>query len=291
MNTYTVKSGQNLFDVAMTLYGSIEGIFDLLTSNAEREGQASLSYDTSLSAGDVLNYNPDFVINNSIKTHFGDNSIKVANGEHIYSYTGIKTKMTQCVSDYNQKVLSTAIELYPNVWNLEGDSMLSDYNKANAEGFYSYINENYWGCKYTNVEYISQQHINSTIERASEDENTLFINGLSKVKMFIVHSGQLSSFTGKLVKHTILGIDWGDASDIEIHYDDNEEETAFEHCYEDDGQHWITLYGSFIFKDLDFTSVGGVYYPIQPISVKGSFKSKFESDNIINQLISVSNNE
>lgn len=103
MNTYTVKSGQNLFDVAMTLYGSIEGIFDLLTSNADREGQVPLSYDTSLSAGDVLYYNSDFVINNSVKSHFEDNSIKVANGEHIYSYADTKTKMTQCVNEYNKR--------------------------------------------------------------------------------------------------------------------------------------------------------------------------------------------
>ena len=49
MNTYIVKSGQNLFDVAITLYGSIEGVFDLLISNKDRVGQMPLSYDSKLS--------------------------------------------------------------------------------------------------------------------------------------------------------------------------------------------------------------------------------------------------
>ena len=33
MLQYKVRSGQNIYDVALTLYGSVEGIFDLLVSN------------------------------------------------------------------------------------------------------------------------------------------------------------------------------------------------------------------------------------------------------------------
>ena len=33
MATYKVKLGQNIWDVAMQLYGSVEGILDLLISN------------------------------------------------------------------------------------------------------------------------------------------------------------------------------------------------------------------------------------------------------------------
>ena len=33
MNKYTVRSGQNIFDVSLTIYGTVEGIFDLLISN------------------------------------------------------------------------------------------------------------------------------------------------------------------------------------------------------------------------------------------------------------------
>lgn len=34
MAQYKVRSGQNIYDVALTLYGSVEGIFDLLASNS-----------------------------------------------------------------------------------------------------------------------------------------------------------------------------------------------------------------------------------------------------------------
>ena len=50
MATYTVQYGQNLFDVALTLYGSIEGILDLLVNNK------NLSINTELKYGDELEY-------------------------------------------------------------------------------------------------------------------------------------------------------------------------------------------------------------------------------------------
>ena len=50
MNKYTVKSGQNLYDIALAIYGSIEGVFDLLMSNPD------ISYETVFSKGAVLNY-------------------------------------------------------------------------------------------------------------------------------------------------------------------------------------------------------------------------------------------
>ena len=50
MKQYTVRSGQNIYDVSLTLYGTVEGIFDLLISNK------GLTMDTKLSYGMVLNY-------------------------------------------------------------------------------------------------------------------------------------------------------------------------------------------------------------------------------------------
>lgn len=292
MNTYIVKSGQNIFDVALTLYGSIEGIFDLLISNADRGGQVPLSYDSSLSAGEVLNYNPDFLINNSIKTYFENNSIKVANGEHIYSYTNPKGQILQYVNDYNQKVISQACELYPNVWDVDNDRLFSNYNRGNANSFFNYISNNYWGCGYSNVEYATNQYLlGADTERATSGENDNFTSGLHKTKMLIIQSGQLTSFSGKLQRHTLLGIDWGDNTSFEIYINDKEVNNTYEHYYEDDGQHKILLYGNFVFEDLDFSNVNGVYYPMSVIDVKNSFKSKFKNDNIINQLINVNSNE
>ena len=57
MGRYKVIAGQNIYDVALHLYGSIEGIVDLMMCNTD------LSLDTTLKVGDELIYSDDFVIN------------------------------------------------------------------------------------------------------------------------------------------------------------------------------------------------------------------------------------
>jgi len=76
MKAYEVRQGQNIYDVALTLYGSIEGIFDLFICNT------SLSFDTALSKGDILYYHDAFVINSDICSWLASNIAKVANGNH-----------------------------------------------------------------------------------------------------------------------------------------------------------------------------------------------------------------
>lgn len=75
MGKYTVIAGQNIFDVALHIYGSIEGIVDLMMNNAE------LSLARKLKAGDTLEYSDGFVINSDIVAHYRMNSIVPANGE------------------------------------------------------------------------------------------------------------------------------------------------------------------------------------------------------------------
>ena len=64
MATYTVKPNQNLFDVALHIYGSIEGLFDLLISNPDLNMTSELSY------GQELTYHEDFVLNESVTEGF-----------------------------------------------------------------------------------------------------------------------------------------------------------------------------------------------------------------------------
>lgn len=60
MATYIVKQAQNIWDVAISLYGSVEGVFDLLISNP------GIGMTTDLSPGMGLEYHPDFIINQGI---------------------------------------------------------------------------------------------------------------------------------------------------------------------------------------------------------------------------------
>lgn len=79
MATYIVKPNQNLFDVALHLYGSIEGIFDLMISNPE------LSMTSELSFGQELVYHEEFIINASIVNEFQKQNITPSSGSrHVY---------------------------------------------------------------------------------------------------------------------------------------------------------------------------------------------------------------
>ena len=55
MGRYKVIAGQNIYDIALHIYGSIEGIVDLMMCNTD------LSLDTTLKVGDELIYSDDFI--------------------------------------------------------------------------------------------------------------------------------------------------------------------------------------------------------------------------------------
>ncbi len=75
MGRYTVVTGQNLYDVALHIYGSVEGIIDLMMNNT------SLSLADTLRAGDELVYTDDYLINADIVAYNRLHGIVPANGE------------------------------------------------------------------------------------------------------------------------------------------------------------------------------------------------------------------
>lgn len=98
MKQYTVRSGQNLYDVALTLYGSIEGIFDLLVCNGE------VSLNSSLKHGQVLNYNEEFIIEHSIPDWFKNHSVIVKNGCHSFKNTSVTELIGNFIRSQNDTV-------------------------------------------------------------------------------------------------------------------------------------------------------------------------------------------
>lgn len=80
MGKYVVCEGQNLFDVALHIYGSIEGIVDLLICNP------SLSLAGELKSSDELSYTDDFVIDTDTVAYYRMYGIKPANGERTVYY-------------------------------------------------------------------------------------------------------------------------------------------------------------------------------------------------------------
>lgn len=79
MATHKVTANQNIWDVAVLLYGTIEGVFDLLISNPE------LNMTTDLTPGMELEYHDYFVINDGIISSLKSNNLVPGNGErHVY---------------------------------------------------------------------------------------------------------------------------------------------------------------------------------------------------------------
>lgn len=79
MGSYKVIAGQNIYDVALHVYGSVEGITDLLANNE------SLSLDDDLQAGDMLFYTDGYRINKEVVAYYQTHGITPASGElHVY---------------------------------------------------------------------------------------------------------------------------------------------------------------------------------------------------------------
>lgn len=75
MGKYTITAGQNIYDIAIYLYGSIEGIVDLLINNPE------LSLEDDLQNGDELEYTDDFTISLDIIAYNRQYNLMPSNGE------------------------------------------------------------------------------------------------------------------------------------------------------------------------------------------------------------------
>lgn len=75
MGKYIVTSGQNLYDIALHIYGSIEGIVDLMMNNS------TLSLCDVLKNGDELEYTDDYIINPDVVAYNRMNGIIPSNSE------------------------------------------------------------------------------------------------------------------------------------------------------------------------------------------------------------------
>lgn len=94
MGKYIVTYGQNLYDVSLHIYGSIEGIVDLMMNNT------SLSLDETLRAGDELIYTDDYIINADIVSYNEKNQIIPSNGErNVYPKDFSYPKLMECYLD------------------------------------------------------------------------------------------------------------------------------------------------------------------------------------------------
>lgn len=92
MGRYRVRARQNLYDIALHIYGSIEGIVDLMMNNVD------LSLCDKLKPGDELLFTDDFVINNDVVSFYRMNKLIPSNGERtVYFKTASYPMLFECV--------------------------------------------------------------------------------------------------------------------------------------------------------------------------------------------------
>jgi hypothetical protein len=77
---YKIQTGQNIFDLSLQLFGSVENIYDLITNN-------NLSgADTLPVEGTNLVYDPTGLGNELLKKEISTKRIEYANGQSAGSY-------------------------------------------------------------------------------------------------------------------------------------------------------------------------------------------------------------
>lgn len=128
MLQYKVRSGQNIYDVALTLYGSVEGVFDLLASNDW------LNMETVLSYGMTLNYHEEFVINKDIVLWLQNNNILVKNGEHIYDYLDIEEFIKEHIRIYHTDFYNSLLLMSPDEQNMYWENLYTPRMVIHQQG-------------------------------------------------------------------------------------------------------------------------------------------------------------
>ena len=104
MQVYKVKRNQNIFDVAVSTHGSIEGIFNLLINNPD------LSFHSQLKEDEEIYWDEEFIIYDSIVNTLQSEHIVPANGErHVYHKS--TTASLRCVVYISPKEASIALQM------------------------------------------------------------------------------------------------------------------------------------------------------------------------------------
>lgn len=305
MNKYITKSGQNLYDVALAVYGSIEGIFDLLISNQ------NISIGTVFNTGTELYYHEDFILNDDISQWLKDNNVAVKNGIYKIINTNIKDEIKSWITKTNSQNFiltddTTNNTMKPDLWKDYEDTIIS--SNANNSATANAIK---WGKQTVSASIIKADLSNSIYSQFNidiskidneekikildkwysqgmiilpfkGDKEEYYIN-MATPKIKIIQASKSSAIRFQLPANNFIAIDWGDGSKMDFyHY--KQDTTKATHNYEDDGEHAIIIYGNDKFTNLDFTELNGVYYALTTIFIDKQFITPYDIGNPINNL-------
>jgi hypothetical protein len=262
MKTYTVKSGENIFDISLKLFGSIEGIFDILVENS------GLSFDGDLTSGMVLSYDEDFVINSNITSQLDEVDADVRNGQDYYRHTDIEDCVNEVIDAHNSQIVAQITELSKDIPTNAASilSLISKYHPTTLSGFETkmgYCDLVYNGTT-SATDKESANTMRTAIEGMSYDEKQNEITTKQTPVILCIQSGNFASMALCASDDSVIAVDWGDDNTPDV-YTGSDESIYPEHGYADDGTHYITVYGCTDYKLLDLSGISGSIYPMTTI--------------------------
>lgn len=326
MNKYTTKSGQNLYDIALAIYGSIEGIFDLLISNPD------ISLETIFTKGTELSYHEDFVLNKDVVSWLSNNNITVKNGNYKIANIDIKEEIKNWLNKTNSQHFSISAEISddftivdkPNLINEEAETSRASGALTRPVGIISSPSI----ATSPTIKWDDQQLIANTINNdliigvkrkyaidisgiskdrqkilfnkwylqgmillpSDEEELEAYYNNVATPKIKIAQHGKRSTISMQIPANRFIAIDWGDNANVEFfHY--SQATARATHTYEDDESHTIIIYGHNEFTNLDFTEINGIYYALTNIYISKQFITPYANTETLNQLFITQSNE
>lgn len=254
MSSYTVKTGQNIYDVALALYGSIEGIFDLLVSNN------GLSLNDTLEKGQELTYHEDFIINQDIVDSLSNSRIVVKNGNTQMQDTDVASAIQTWVEANNKNALEKSSPI--------SSKPLLPFTPLKASA--SPVLPPQPPLKY----------LNGYVDLPTDTET--FYTNTAVPKLLIKQSGSVTTIKAQVSSGKFVAFDWGDGSKLDFY--NYASSTTIQHSYEDSGEHQILMYGLTSFTNLDISQISGMYYALAQFVITGEFKSPYPTATTLNQL-------
>lgn len=317
MNKYITKSGQNIYDVALTIYGSIEGIFDLLLSNS------NISLNTILSKNTELIYHEDFTINKNIVNWLKDNNVTVKNGNYKIKNIDIKSEIIEWLNKTNSQKFTlntdsndTLSTIKPGLWLDDSNTGSKPFSEQSVNKIPlpsdSFIPSQKWTGQIVTDNVINKwatseikSDITLDLSKLNADQRKLLLNewyskglivlpsnkdeleyyydNVSTPKIRIEQIGNTSAINMQIPANNFIAIDWGDFSGVEFyHY--QKDTISITHTYNDSDRHSIFIYGNNKFTNLDFTNINGIYYALTHIYISGQFVTPYKEMTSLNKL-------
>lgn len=303
VNKYITKSEQNIYDIALEIYGSVEGVFDLLLSNE------NISFDTVLTKNTKVFYHSGFELNKNIVNWLKNNKVTVRNGNYKILSTNVREQIIEWVAKTNSQKFSTSITdktgdmiAPPNLWlDSEVIGVSDDETPATEQNSEAQVTEESLKDEWTigvkdnfdididtfgksqQAQFLDKWYAQGMIVVPSKkEERDAYYDHVSLPKIKIAQAGNSSSIRMQVPANRFVAIDWGDGTDLDfVHY--TKKITEVSHTYEDFGEHEITIYGHNDFTHLDFMKLGGVYYALSDIHVT-VFKTPYTDETTLNKL-------